>query len=630
VDVLRRGAAATAEDVREPRLRELPEIPPRGVGKLVVAAERVRKSCVRVACGVHGRDAAQGLEVRAHLRGAERAVDADRERLRVLDGDPERLRRLTRERPAAPVGDRDGEHQRHLRRDLLRRGDRRLRVEGVEDRLDQQEIRPAVDQASDLLRVALGQLVERDRAERRVAHPRGERERLVRRPDGARHESILAAGDRALRDLRSRAVDLVHERAELVVRLGDRGRRERVRGDDVRAGVEVAAVNLLHRVGSREVQDVDVSAEVAPVLAEALAAELLLGELEGLDRGAHRSVEHEDAFGEELLQSIADAWGGSHLSSVRARTLPDHESHRLPLSDSPAVRSVPPKASCAAGASRPDIAREEQTAPGARSGPPAGRGVSNVTDRRARQIGARMLFAATLLLGYGMRMPFADASGHHHHTFMCDGQRATIVGTHGDDRIKGTPHHDVIVSLGGNDVVKAGGGADLVCAGAGKDVVLGGAGADTELGGDGNDQLDGGDGGDDLQGEDGNDQLDGGTGSDDEQGGSGDDLENGDQNDDTLSGDAGDDDLNGGSGDDQLDGGDDNDSLDGGKGDDYEEGGQGGDDCQGDEGNDDINGGGGDDQLDGGQGNDDEQGDGGDDAYQCDEGDDCGSGDPQD
>src|SRR5205814_9980556 len=116
-------------------------------------------------------------------------------------------------------------------------------------------------------------------------------------------------------------------------------------------------------LGFGEVQDVDVSAEVARMVVEPLAPELLLRELEGLDRGAHRTIEDKDAFGEKVLQPVADAACRSHAPSVRAPTRADHESHRLPRSVSPATRSEPPKASCAARASPSDMAREEQPGP---------------------------------------------------------------------------------------------------------------------------------------------------------------------------------------------------------------------------------------------------------------------------
>ncbi len=49
--------------------------------------------------------------------------------------------------------------------DLLARENGRLGVERVEDRLDQDDVRAAVDQAADLLGISRAQVVERDGAD---------------------------------------------------------------------------------------------------------------------------------------------------------------------------------------------------------------------------------------------------------------------------------------------------------------------------------------------------------------------------------------------------------------------------------------------------------------------------------
>jgi uncharacterized delta-60 repeat protein len=82
----------------------------------------------------------------------------------------------------------------------------------------------------------------------------------------------------------------------------------------------------------------------------------------------------------------------------------------------------------------------------------------------------------------------------------CHGKVATILGTPGQDRIRGTKKADVIVALGGNDKVKALGGNDLVCAGDGADQVVGGGGKDRLYGERGKDRLIGGTGRDRLVG----------------------------------------------------------------------------------------------------------------------------------
>jgi Ca2+-binding RTX toxin-like protein len=60
----------------------------------------------------------------------------------------------------------------------------------------------------------------------------------------------------------------------------------------------------------------------------------------------------------------------------------------------------------------------------------------------------------------------------------CGGQRATVVGTRGDDVLVGTRGRDVIAGRGGDDVVRGGRGDDLLCGDAGADTVLGGRGDD--------------------------------------------------------------------------------------------------------------------------------------------------------
>ena len=159
--VLRGRAAARAGDVEQPVLGELAQQRRRHVRRLVVAAERVRQAGVRVARREAGRDAREIGDVRPHLLRAERAVDADDQRLGVLDRRPERLDRLPGQRAAGEVDDRDADPERQLRRDLARGDDRGLAVERVEDRLDQQQVDAAVGEAADLLGVRLDDLRRR-------------------------------------------------------------------------------------------------------------------------------------------------------------------------------------------------------------------------------------------------------------------------------------------------------------------------------------------------------------------------------------------------------------------------------------------------------------------------------------
>lgn len=85
-----------------------------------------------------------------------------------------------------------------------------------------------------------------------------------------------------------------------------------------------------------------------------------------------------------------------------------------------------------------------------------------------------------------------SSSGEH----FCNGLRATIVGTPGDDVLIGTSGRDVILGRGGNDIIRAGTGDDVVCGGGGDDKLRGGGGDDWLDGDSGYDVLSGGSGAD--------------------------------------------------------------------------------------------------------------------------------------
>lgn len=163
-----------------------------------------------------------------------------------------------------------------------------------------------------------------------------------------------------------------------------------------------------------------------------------------------------------------------------------------------------------------------------------------------------------------------------------------LVGTSGNDVIRGLAGNDRLFGLAGNDTLDGGAGDDYVDGDDGDDTLVGGDGNDRLVGGNGNDALDGGEGNDTLEGGDGNDTLDGGEGNDTLFAGNGRDILRGGAGNDILAardttmqdassddganqmfGDAGDDELFGGNGDDTLDGGLGADKLNGGAGNDH-------------------------------------------------------------
>jgi Ca2+-binding RTX toxin-like protein len=130
----------------------------------------------------------------------------------------------------------------------------------------------------------------------------------------------------------------------------------------------------------------------------------------------------------------------------------------------------------------------------------------------------------------------------------------TIVGSSGNDILKGGSGNDVILGGSGSDVVTGGVGNDLIMGGFGSDTLSGDSGEDTIYGGRGRDTIEGGLNSDELRGGGGPDTIGGGDGNDHIRGGGGRDVLDGDDGPDTLFGGGGRDDLAGGLGDDTLNG----------------------------------------------------------------------------
>jgi hypothetical protein len=161
-DVFRRGAAAAAGDVDEAGVGEFAQ-QGRGVGRQLVeagVAHRVGQAGVRVDADEGVGDLRQLFGVRAHQGRAQRAVQADRQRLgvahRIPEGGtvwPDRMRpEASVTVPEIMIGRRGV--VRMLVEIQVDREQRRLAVQGVEDGLDQQHVDAAVDQAAHLLVVA--------------------------------------------------------------------------------------------------------------------------------------------------------------------------------------------------------------------------------------------------------------------------------------------------------------------------------------------------------------------------------------------------------------------------------------------------------------------------------------------
>ena len=315
-NVVRRRAAAAADDVDQPLVGEAGDLPRHRLRRLVVLAELVRQAGVRVGADQRVGDIRDFGQVIAHRGGPERAIQADRERVGVAHRMPEGGRRLAGQSAAGSVGDGAGDHDRQV--DLLLgehlpgREDRGLGVQRVEDRLDQDEVGAAVDQTAHLFGVGGAKFVEGRRAEAGIVDVRRDRGRAVGRPERAGHEAAAAvlpfgADAGAPHQPRAVAIELVDLILHRVVGLRDRGGGEGVGLDDVRAGDGVGVMDVLDRLRLGEDQEVVVAFQVALAAPKAVAPEVLLVEPKPLDLRAHRTVEDQDACRSGREQRVARA-----------------------------------------------------------------------------------------------------------------------------------------------------------------------------------------------------------------------------------------------------------------------------------------------------------------------------------
>ncbi len=293
-NVIGGGAAAAADDADAVALHELRDRIRQRLGLLGEDRLAVRALDRQASVGDARHRAravlAEEADRVAHVLGAGRAVQPDHV-------DPQRLQRAQHRGDVGPqqhlaaVGQqRHGGVDRQRAPGALESGARAehggLDLEDVLRRLDDDEVRAAVDQPLGLLGEDLDQLAEADLPERRIFGCR----QVARRADRARHEAALAGG--FARELGGLRVDLhrVVGQAPLA-ELDPRG-LEGVGLEHFGARLEHRGVHALDHVGPVEYESL-----VALALQ---AAVVLRRQVELLERGAHAAVVDDDMLGDRL------------------------------------------------------------------------------------------------------------------------------------------------------------------------------------------------------------------------------------------------------------------------------------------------------------------------------------------
>ena len=296
-DVLGRGPAAAADEIEPTVANKALERGGQRRRRFQIEPVLVGQARVGIAGHPRSRHLVDGANVVGHKLGPRGAVEADREQVDMLEGCDQR------------VGSLPGQHRPH-RLDRPRHHHRPLEGEFVESRVnadqsrldvarvlagfEQQQVNPAFQQPARLLVEVANQFIEGDAAR--------DRNRLRRRAQRAGHET-RARGRRALggdvtSQLRRFAIDFVSAVFEAVLGEHDLGPAERVRFNDVRARVQVPGMDVANHIRAREHEVLVAAFEVSP-------AEILRGQLAILNGRAHRSVEHDDALVEQLIEELA-------------------------------------------------------------------------------------------------------------------------------------------------------------------------------------------------------------------------------------------------------------------------------------------------------------------------------------
>ncbi len=233
---------------------------------------------------------------------------------------PEGLSRLPAERPAGGVSDRPRDDHRQplacIRRMIQQRLDCRLGIQRVEYRLDQEHVDPGRHRLR-LCVIGRANLVEGNVPIAGIADFRRQRQRLVRRANGAQHthrpaQPCLCLVRRLPGNPRPFRGNLVGQRLHPVIRHRYGGGAESIRLDEIGTGFDIFFMDGQDHIGPRQVQKVIVPLQGHGPSGKPLPTEVFFRQLAALDHGAHRTIQHKDAssgFCFEAFQSLFPVHG---------------------------------------------------------------------------------------------------------------------------------------------------------------------------------------------------------------------------------------------------------------------------------------------------------------------------------
>ena len=222
------------------------------------------------------------------------------------DGGDEGRERLAREGATRAVAHRDAHHDRESLpatfKHFVGGKEGGFGIERVEDGLDEDEVDPTLHQSINLLAIDRGQIHEGHRTSCRIVDIGADGGRAVGRPHPTRHKARACAVlsheliGHPPRNLRPFQIELPHKLLALVVGHRNALAREGVGGQDVSSCRQVTAGNIVHHVGTSEVEQVVVPLQLAGQVGEGFVAEILFFQPVGLNHSAHCPIQNENAL----------------------------------------------------------------------------------------------------------------------------------------------------------------------------------------------------------------------------------------------------------------------------------------------------------------------------------------------